>query len=260
MKYIKTLNEQSPILTITFGPVLSADGTPYTDLTWVTRTGFGFWMFGDSNQVDIGDDTNWETAPTLFHLGNGFYQIAGRVQYDLLGQFLTEKQYTLSLYKEAVIQPFSLEIFTLSPLAFNEMVYGSGGNFAEATYAAVSGSDNIQDKLASIQADVNINYSDLSNQADVNFQSTIQEFVGVIEANDAMTLLLQELKTIVNKIGSISADILTSGGVVHKSGVIIKDIEVRDNTVFLAYKDTDGKMKVYNIPFTQDVAIASSVI
>ena len=58
-------------------------------------------------------------------------------------------------------------------------------------------------------------------------------------------------------VGSISADII-SGGVVKKAGATIKDIEVRDNTVYVTYRDpADGKMKTFSVPFTQDVVIAS---
>jgi len=62
-----------------------------------------------------------------------------------------------------------------------------------------------------------------------------------------------------DNVGSISADIITSGGtVLHVAGATIKDIEVRSNIVYLTYRDpADGKMKTYSQPFTQDIIIAS---
>lgn len=256
MKYIRAITDD---ITLTFGPVLSATDaiTPYGDLTGLNIGDFDFYILdGVGNKYDLGDFiTSWASDPTITHLGNGYYTIAGTPAISI---FSNVGERTMYLQNPDTILPYNLDLMVISQTAYDEMIYGAGGGYAELTYRSVSGA-NIPSVLESLSATTEDGFSNASSEATSNFNSLDSYLNSVIYANIVTNIALTEdVYNSVIKIGSISADIISAGGASpHVVGAIIKDIEVRDNTVYLSYRDTDGKMKVYSRPFVQDIIIAS---
>lgn len=234
---------------IVVGPLLSAGDalTPYTGLTEGEFDSISF-----INPIGIISDVKAQL--TFFsEIGNGYYGIFIDSSTSAID---SNGSYKISMQAAGKILPYNMDLMILHPDYYYELINGPilTNTAINLIYRQVSGSTNISTQLSATQAQV------------VSYGGSLSTTVGSIDSKidtlkntdvPAVKLDTSLILSKITKVGSISADII-SGGVLKKAGTTIKDIEVRDNRVYVSYRDpTDGKMKVYDQLFTQDIVIAS---
>lgn len=112
---------------------------------------------------------------------------------------------------------------------------------------SISGTTNtINSNVISIESKVDI--------IDANVDTICADIFGNV---DPQLDLLETLIRSFADIGSITASVLS--GDVYDNNVVIKDIDVSNNVVYVVYKNSEGKLKVVEKPFSQGIIIASGV-
>ncbi len=239
--------------TLVVGPLISAGDavTPYTDFDSLPTSGVEVCIIDStSNLADV------KTNITITSLTKGYYVLSVPVSGSWGFTFTANGSAKLLMQAAGEILPFNMDVMILHPDTYDELINGPvlTNTMINQIYQQVSGSTNISTQLSATQTQMASNQSTIMgviNNTNTNVSTLTNTDVPAVKADTSLIL------SKITKVGSISADII-SGGTLKKAGTTIKDIEVRDNRVYVSYRDpTDGKMKVYDQLFTQDVVIAS---
>jgi hypothetical protein len=247
MYQIARIYSASPNYEIVVGPLISAGDaiTPYTGLSSVDSLKV-FDPYGNSTELSA------IVPASLTDITNGYYLL----EIDPTSNAISANgSFKISIQAAGEILPFNMDLMVLHPDTYDELVNGPAGSNTEITQILqqVSGTSNISTHLSAVEVKINTANSAITN----GFASTDVNIQGV----SALALMIksdtEDILYDVSRIGSISADTI-SGDELHKAGATIKDIEVRDNEVFVTYRDPDdGKLKTFSQAFHQDIIIAS---
>ena len=239
--------------TLVVGPLISAGDavTPYIHFDDLATSAVEVCI--------IDSTTNFSDVKTdiiMTSLTKGYYVLSIPVSGSWGYTFTANGSAKLLIQAINEILPFNMDIMVLHPDTYDELINGPvlTNDKIDQILQQVSGSTNISTQLSATQTQMASNQSTIMgviNNTDTNVSTLTNTDVPAVKVDTSLIL------SKITKVGSISADII-SGGVLKQAGTTIKDIEVRDNRVYVSYRDpTDGKMKVYDQLFTQDIVIAS---
>ena len=218
---MKTISSNQPSIHLVIGPLLDIYNatTPITGVLYGSLSSlFLYDQYGTKY-----DEISRDDVIGWVDLGNGFYNFSfgnngGGVE------FITENApgpWILSVQGPTFL-PYKEDILVVNADAYNAWIAGTG---------AIKADDRNGAQLASllIENQILANTSGLSGASLSN----------------------------ISQIGNIHCDLI-SGGSFYKASVYIKDIEVRDQVIYTAYKDpVTHQLLTMSQPFTQNIIIAS---
>jgi len=239
--------------TLVVGPLISAGDalTPYVNFDDLPTSGVEVGVIDSTTNL-----SDVKTGITITSLTKGYYVLSIPVSGSWGYTFTANGSSKLLIQATSEILAYNMDIMVLHPDTYDELINGPAISNSEITQILqqVSGSTNISTQLSATQTQITSLGSTLTpivTNTDSNVGTLLNTDVPAVKVDTSLIL------SKITKVGSISADII-SGGILKKAGTTIKDIEVRDNRVYVSYRDpADGQMKVYDQLFTQDVIIAS---
>ena len=106
--------------------------------------------------------------------------------------------------------------------------------------------------------DYYVTTSGTDSDAITNLETNVLEISAmVVDIDTATAGLSGDVMRGTDNVGNITATIISGDVVV--SGATIKDIDMRDDYTYIAYKDENDEMKIMSIPFVQNGVVASGV-